>query len=480
MSQPAYDLAIVGAGAAGLTAADFALKVGARVALLEQDRIGGDCTWTGCVPSKSLLKVAGVAAAVRKGPGYGVSGAQPAIDLLRVREYLRSTQNRIYAPTSPGALVRKGLAVHPGAAHFVASHALDVAGARIEARRVLICTGADPRRPALPGLHTVPYLTYREIFENDRLPATLTVIGGGPLGCEVAQSYQRLGARVTIIAPRLLPRAEPEVSRRLSQVFAQEGLRHVRGRASAVRQESGRILVDVGEERVSGELLLVAVGRSPRVGGLALERAGVRYSERGIEVNVRLETSARHVYAAGDCIGGAQYSHLAAWQAFQAVRNALLPGSTRALARAMPEVTYTAPEVAQVGLTEQAARERFGDRVRVGALDLTCVDRAVSEDDGTGLVKLVARRDGRILGATVMGERAGEALTELCLAVESGLTLGQVASCIHPYPTYSSGIQMLASQLAVRAALTGMRGRLARGLSRRVLRGPSVCQGGQP
>lgn len=466
MSSPPYDLAIIGAGAAGLIAADFALKLGARVALIERNRIGGDCTWTGCVPSKSLVKAASVAADARRAARFGLDVTGPSADLARVREYLRTTIQHIYAPTAPEVLRAKGLSVHIGAAQFIDPYTLDVAGTAVKARRFLICGGAVPRRPPLPGLDQVPYFTYTEIFENDKLPTSMAVIGGGPVGCEVAQAYQRLGAAVTIIAPRLLARDEPEASERLSQVFAVEGIRHLRARARAVRRENGRAVVETEQGTVSGDLLLVAVGRVPAVDGLGLARAGVRYSERGIEVSAKLKTSARHIYAAGDCVGGAQFSHFAGWQAFQAVRNALLPGSSVGRTESIPEVTFTVPEVARTGWTEHAARERFGNNVRVAMLDLSRVDRAVSEADDQGFVKLIAHRDGRVLGATVMGERAGEALAEVSLAVSCRLTVGQVASTIHAYPTYSSAIQLLASELAVRENLSGRKGKLVRALSR--------------
>jgi pyruvate/2-oxoglutarate dehydrogenase complex dihydrolipoamide dehydrogenase (E3) component len=461
-----FDLAIIGAGAAGLIAAEFALQLGARVALLESERIGGDCTWTGCVPSKSLMKAAAVAASVRSASRFGISVGEPVIDLARVRQYLRDCIEHIYAPTAPEALRAKGLTVKLGAARFVDPRTLQVGDERLQARRILLCTGALPRRPAVSGIDQVPCLTYREIFENDRLPASMVVIGGGPLGCEVAQCYQRLGARVTIVAPRLLPRAEEQASELLSQVFAREGLQHVRARAQSVLAEGGQVRVQTAAGEFAAELLLAAVGRAPNLRGLELERAGVRYSERGIEVNARLQTTARHIYAAGDVIGGPQFSHLAGWQGFLAVRNAILPGGGEVVPAAMPEVTYTVPEVAHVGLTEAKARERFGESVRTASLDLSRVDRAVSENDASGFIKLVANRSGRILGATLVAERAGEALAEVALAIASRLRLRDLAAAIHPYPTYNSAIQLLASHMATEGALAGLMGTLARRASR--------------
>jgi pyruvate/2-oxoglutarate dehydrogenase complex dihydrolipoamide dehydrogenase (E3) component len=465
MTQP-VDLAIVGGGSAGLIAADFALQLGARVALLERDRIGGDCTWTGCIPSKSIIKVASAAAGVRQAGRFGIRAGDPQVDFAQVREYLRSRIEHIYAPTSPDALRAKGVLVKIGPTRFLDPHTLKVASETLRARRILICTGATPARPKLPGLDEITYLTNKEIFEIDHLPSSLLVIGGGPLGCELAQAFQRLGAQVTLIAPRMLPRADPEASALLSQVFTQDGVRHLRARAQAVRSDKGAITVCTEHGEVTGESLLVAVGRVPDVSGLELERAGVRFDSRGIHVDARLRTTASHIYAAGDVLGGPQFSHLAGWQAFQAVRNALLPGGARGTPAVLPEVTFTVPEVAQVGLTEGQARERFGEDVRTASTDLRHVDRAVTEGDGLGFIKLVVHRDRRFLGATIMAERGGEAIVEITLAMATGLKVGDLAAAIHPYPTYNSTVELLAAGLATQMALAGIRGRLARLLSR--------------
>ena len=463
------DLVIIGAGAAGLIAADFAHQLGAKVALIEKDRIGGDCTWTGCVPSKSLVKVAGVAHLVRTAARYGLTTAAPAVDMAAVRAYLRNTIEHIYAPTAPEALRAKGLAVYLGSARFIDPHTVEAGETRLRARRVLICTGAAPRRPDLPGLGQIPYHTYQDIFDNTELPETLLVIGGGPVGCEIAQCYRRLGAQVVIIAKRLLPRVEPVAAQRLAQVFANEGIVHCAARAEAVSRDGGHIRVRTTSGEVTGDRLLLAVGRAPRTEGLNLEAAGVRYGPTGIEVDPYLQSSARHIYAAGDVLGGGQFSHLAGWQGFQAVRNALLPGRTRGLPEAVPEITFTVPEVAHVGLTEEAARARFGTQVHASSLELARVDRAVSEDDTIGLVKLVTHRNGRILGASIVGERAGEALAEVSLALSRQVKVRALAASIHPYPTYNSAIQLLATQIAIEQRLAGLGGRVLRRLSRMTL-----------
>jgi pyruvate/2-oxoglutarate dehydrogenase complex dihydrolipoamide dehydrogenase (E3) component len=466
MKTPEYDLAIIGAGASGLIAADFAVQLGARTALLEKGMIGGDCTWSGCVPSKSLIKVATVAQAARTASRYGIAVSAPVTDMTQVRAYLRSTIQQIYEPTKPEALHKKGMDVLLGATRFLDPHTLEVGTQRIQAKKILINTGAEPHVPAIDGLADVPYFTYQKIFENDRLPERMLVVGGGPIGCEIAQAYRRLGSEVTLIAERLLPSEEPEVSELLNRIFAQEGIERIASRAESVHSEGSAITVQTAAGSATGDLLLVATGRAPLVHGLGLEAANVRYSERGIEVNKYLQTSAKNIYAAGDVIGGPQFSHLAGWQGFQAVRNALLPGNNTGTTEAMPHITFTSPEVAQIGLTEKVARNRFKAKdLLIKSFDISKVDRAVNEDDRLGLLKIIARSNGLILGASIVGERAGETITEIAVAMRNGLKLADLAATVHPYPTYSTGVQLLATKMAVEHAFTGTSGRILRGLS---------------
>lgn len=468
MKPPAYDLAIIGAGASGLIAADFAVQLGARTALVDKGPIGGDCTWTGCVPSKSLIKVATVAHHVRTAARFGIETPEPKTDFARVRSYLRGTIEQIYEPTKPENLARKGMDVLIGAASFVDPHTLCVGDRTIHARKFLINTGAEPKIPVITGLGSIPYFTYQQIFENGRLPEHLVVIGGGPIGCEVAQAYRRLGSRVTLIATRLLPAEDREVSAMIERVFAGEGIERVIARAESVSGEADSIVVRSASGQVAGDMLLIATGRTPLTRSLNLETAGVRYSERGIEVDKYLRTSARHIFAAGDVIGGPQFSHLAGWQGFQAARNALLPGKNKGMSDSLSRVTFTSPEVAQVGLTEEVARTRYSAaELRVMTFDIAKVDRAVNEDDRVGLLKIVALRTGRILGAVIVGERAGEAITEISVAIHNQLKLADLAATIHPYPTYSSGIQFLATKMAMEQAFGGAYGKLLRGVSAR-------------
>ncbi len=466
MSTETYDLAILGAGSVGLIGADFAVKLGARVAMIERDRIGGDCTWSGCVPSKSLMKVAKVAHDLRTASIFGIQSQPPIVDMVQVREYLRSTIRQIYQGTTPEALQQKGMDILLGAASFVDPHTLMVGDQRITAKKILIATGAEPVTPSLPGLGEVPYSTYRQIFENDRLPASMVVIGGGPVGVEIAQAYQRIGAQVTIFAERLLRKEELDASEIIQRVLKSEGLQVISERAASVARSGSRITVRSEHHQVECDLLLVAAGRKPTLDGLNLEAAGVRYSDKGIEVNNRLQTSTGTIYAAGDVLGGEQFSHLAGWQGFQAARNALLPGSNSGFSSVMPRITFSDPEVAQVGETEAEAIASHGSDVVVASWPIDRVDRAVCDNDREGLLKIIATRTGIILGATIVGQRAGEAIMEIVMAMQHKLKVSDLASIIHPYPTYNSGIQLLATEMAVEHSMTGVSGTLIRAASR--------------
>ena len=466
MTEQNYDLVIIGAGSGGLTAAGFAARLGAKVALVEKRRIGGDCTWTGCVPSKALLKAAKIAHGVRSAEHYGIDASPPVTDMRRVREYVRAAIQQVYQFESPEELQRHGIDVVIGTARFLDAQSIAVNDRTIRAKTFLITTGAHPALPPISGLDSVPFVTYEQIFDNDRLPETTIVVGAGPIGMELAQAYQRLGSKVTVIAERLLPKEEPEVRDVMQRVLEREGVRFLWGRATSARKDGDAIIVGAGAKEVWGDLLLIASGRKPSVAGLDLEKAGVAYSGRGIPVDSHLRTNVKNIYAAGDVVGGYQFTHFAGWQAFQAVRNALLPGSTSGFTNLVPWVTFTDPEVAHVGLTEAQAKEKYSDAFETHRLEMSQTDRAVCENDIDGFIKLVTKRDGTILGATIVAGRAGEAITEFILAIQHGLKAADLAGAIHAYPTYSTAAQQMSADLAVEGMLSGTSGTLIRGLSK--------------
>ena len=461
-----YDLVVIGGGSAGLLAAPLAAKLGVRVALTERDQPGGDCLFTGCVPSKTLLRVAKAAHEMRQAERLGLTAAAPAVDMARVSAHVQEVIQRVGEHESVDTLREAGIDVILGAARFVDAHTVQVGGRLVRGRRFLICTGARPAEPSIPGLRETPHLSYHDLFSLTTLPARLLVIGGGPVGVEMSQAFGRLGARVTLVqrGPRLLPSADPDCAAMLADVLRAEGI-DVRLGTAVERAErcGGEFVLTVGGGQLVGDALLVANGRAPVVDGLGLERAGVVHSARGIPVDAHLRTNQPHIFACGDVLGGEQFTHLAAIQAYQATRNALLPGAMSANLDGTPWTIFTDPEVARAGLTEAEARAHYGRDAHAYTLPLSRVDRAQTDDDLHGLVKLVYRGHGKLLGAHIVAARAGEMIQEAIGALERGGTLAQLAGTIHVYPTYSVALQQAASYALEQRYLGGRLGRLVRG-----------------
>ena len=467
-----YDLLIIGGGSAGLTAADFAVRLGLKVALVEKSRLGGDCTWTGCVPSKTLLRIARTAQEVRTASQSGICTGEPKVDFAAVMSQVREVMEKVASAESSEALISQGIDVFQGEAKFLDPHTIATSDAELKARKILIATGAGPLIPPIPGLDQVGYLTYETIWDLEALPEHLLVVGGGPIGCELAQAFRRLGSRVSLVeaTPRILLQDEPEASSLILDQLADEGVEfHLDAPVEKVektgRRSSG-VRLTTSQGSVSGDALLLAVGRRARLSGLDLERAGVDYGPNGIETDRSLRTSQHHIYAAGDCLGRFQFTYYAGWQGFMAVRNALLPGSTRAVLDRVPWATFTDPEVAHVGLTEQQARDKYGDRIEVMSWPMSQVDRALTDRASAGFVKLVHQPNGRLLGATVVSSRAGEMIHEWTLALDQGRKADDLANSLHVYPTYSMANMQVSSQLRISGLLSGASGRLIKKLAR--------------
>jgi pyruvate/2-oxoglutarate dehydrogenase complex dihydrolipoamide dehydrogenase (E3) component len=459
-----YDLAVIGAGSAGLAAATFAARMGAAVVLIEAERVGGDCTWTGCVPSKALIHAARVVRAAR------TSGWLPTgdLDFAAVMAGVRDAVRRVSELEDPETLRAAGVEVVMGRPRFRDTRTVEVDGRLLRARRFVVCTGAELALPPIPGLLEAPRLTYRTVFDLERLPRRLLVLGGGPVGLELAQAFRRLGSEVALLEQqeRLLPVADPEASAVVEECFRQEGIEVALGTAiERVESEHGEVAVTGAGRRHSGESLLVAVGRTPRTAGLALEEIGVRTGAAGIEVDASLRTSLGHVYAAGDVTGALQFTHYAVWQGYAAARNALFPGSVRGVRTAVPWAVFTDPEVAQVGLTEAQAGGG-GRRIRVHRWPVERIDRAQAESDTAGFLKLITANGDRLLGATIVGAGAADLANQLAIALEAGVGLSRLARVIHVYPTRGYGLLQLASEVRL-AAAAGSRGlRLVRRLAR--------------
>ena len=467
-SNAQYDLAIIGAGTAGLTAAWTAVQLGVRVALVEGGRTGGECTWTGCVPSKTLLAVARLAHDARQAFA-GLDIGDVKIDFAQVMAHVRRTIEQIYDEESPDALRAQGIDVYEAYAQFSGPHTLALSDGRsLRSRYFLICTGAKPSVP--DGFRGLPYLTSETLFDLETLPQHLVILGAGPTGVEMAQAFRRLGSAVTLVdqATRLLPQDDEEASALIMRVFRDEGIEFRCGlRASHALQKQGMlsILLEDGSS-VEGDVLLLAVGKQPNISGLNLAAAGVQIEDTGLILDDRLRSSQAHILAAGDVSGGPQFSHYAGWQAAQAVRNALLPLSSKGIRSVVPWATFTDPEVAQAGLTEAQARVRHGDKVQVTRLPMTRADRAMTEGKATGFMKLIHLPGGRLLGATIVGLNASEMINDWVKVLEERGCVWDAAGAMRVYPSLGTANVILATEQVKRQLASGWLGRILRGLTR--------------
>ena len=463
---------VLGGGTAGIVGATLAVKLGARVVLIERDRTGGDCLWTGCVPSKALLAAARHAADARAGSALGIHASDIRVDFAAVMQHVRAAIAQIEPVDSVASLEAAGVHTVHGQVRFTGPTTAEVAGATYSFHSALIATGSAPAVPDIPGLVDAQPLTSETVWDLAELPQRLVVLGGGSIGCELGQALARLGAQVTLVEalPRILSNEDPDAARLVHQALERDGVEVLVGhRVTRVAGEpGGRGVVRVedggGEREVAYDRLLVAVGRSPRSGDLGLETAGVAVDGRGaVRTDDRLRTSNPRIYAAGDVTGHPAFTHVAGVHGSIAASNAVL-GLRRTIdLTAVPRVTYTDPEVGAVGAPSWAQDSRPVPRV-ITRLNAD-VDRAVTERRTDGFTRLVLDSKGRtVIGGTVVGPRAGEALAELTLAVRKELTVTDLAATIHAYPTYADGtwnaaIDVLQDRLAApstRRATTGL------------------------
>ena len=454
------DLVVIGGGTAGIVAAKTAAGFGANVVLVERDRTGGDCLWTGCVPSKSLIAAASAAAAIRRGSAFGINASTVTVDFPRVMQHVRDAIDTIAPVDSPTALTEAGVTVVSGSARFDGPRTVAIGEHRIAFSQAVLATGARPAVPDLPGLQTIDYLTSDTVWDLTELPQRLLVLGGGSIGCELAQAFARLGSQVTIIeaAGTLVPQEDPAASTALTASMIADGVDVV---LDVTAQSIGEQALTLADGRhLEFDRVLVAVGRVPRTGSIGLENAGVTVDHRGyVTVDDHLRTSNPRIWAAGDLTGHPQFTHTAGMHGSIAATNAIL-GLRRTVDTAgEPRVTFTDPEIAVVGVDPQTARRIPG--LHVQTIAHCHLDRAIAEGNTGGLTQLVLDGKHRVVGASIVGPHAGETIGELVLAVKHGLRTRDLAGATHPYPTYNDG--------PWNAAIADVRSQLARPVTSRLI-----------
>lgn len=437
------DLCVIGAGSGGLSVAAAGALLGASVVLIEKHKMGGDCLNTGCVPSKALLAAGKRARLMRDSARFGVHGGEPNVDFAAVNRHVHAVIDAIAPNDSVERFTALGVQVILDEGRFLDRQTVVAGGQMIRARRFVIATGSRASVPPIPGLAETPFLTHETIFNLTACPDHLIIIGGGPIGLEMAQAHRALGARVTVLeAAQPLAKDDPECAAVVLHQLRRDGIDIRAGvKIAAVAEEEDGIAVYLASdsdepERILGSHLLVAAGRAANVEGLGLDAAGIVFERRGITVDNGLRTTNRRVYAIGDVAGGLQFTHVANWHAGLVIRNALFALPVKAVPDAIPWVTYTTPELAHVGMSEAAARAAGLD-FRVLRWPFHDNDRAQAEGETEGFVKVITSKRGRVLGASIVGAHAGELITPWTLMVRQGLNIKAMSDIVVPYPTLS-------------------------------------------
>lgn len=432
-----YDLVIIGGGSGGLVVASAAAQLKAKVALVEKDRLGGDCLWYGCVPSKSLIHASRLAYQAQNSHRFGIHNQVSEINFRQAIAHVQQVISNIEPHDSPERFESLGVEVIFGSGQFTDSRTFAINGRKLKARAFVISTGSRPAIPSIPGLETANYLTNEQVFSLSQSPASLAVIGAGPIGCELGQALHRLGTQVTIFSSRsqILPKEDPEVAAVVAQQLRQEGITiYNETRVTKVELVQGKKQLIAGDRTILVDEILVSTGRTPNLDSLNLDAAKVDFDHSGVKVNQKLQTTNPRIYACGDVIGGYQFTHVAAYEATVVLKNALFLPLSKVDYRVIPWATFTDPELARVGLTEDQARRRYGKDICILKQDFAEVDRAQAEGVIQGFAKIITRNNGEILGAHLVGPVAGELIHEVVLAMSQGLKISALSG-IHIYPT---------------------------------------------
>ena len=466
------DICVIGAGSGGLSMAAGASQMGARVVLIERGRMGGDCLNYGCVPSKALIAAGHKAEELRMADVFGIKSSVPEVDFSKVHNHVHTVIGAIAPNDSVERFEGLGVHVIQAAGRFTGPREVVAGDFTVRAKYFVVSTGSSARIPPIPGLSDVPYLTNETVFDLTECPKHLIVIGGGSIGCELAQAYRRLGAQVTVLEMfSILAKDDSEAAEvvrrqlRREDVELREGVQFV-----GMSEEAGSVIADINvngmPQRITGSHVLVAAGRSPNLDSLNLDAASIKYSAKGIEVDARLRSSNKRIFAIGDVAGALQFTHVAGYHVGIVIRNALFKLPAKVNYTAMPWVTYTDPELANVGLTEEQAKESLGGHIRILRWPFGENDRAQAERKTDGFIKVISDRKGRIYGACIVGPHAGELILPWVLAVDQGLKIGAMASAVAPYPTRSEVTKRAAGSFYTASLFGGRTKKLVRFLLR--------------
>lgn len=472
-----FDLVVIGGGVAGLVAASGAAQLGARVALVDKRSLGGDCLNFGCVPTKRLVSSARAASIVKNAHRFGITAGPVKVDFPRVMEAMRAVQKRVGERDAPERFRSMGVEVIFGAGRFTGPDIFEVNGERLYGRRFIIATGSSPVMLPIKGLKEAGALTNETALGLKELPSSIAILGAGPIGMEFAQVFSRLGSKVTVIEKqdRILPREDKELADTLQRILEAEGVQiDVCTDIKEVGLKDGKKEISAacytGDKTYSTDEVMIAIGRKPNCEGLGLEEAGVEFDARkGIKVDTALRTTQRHIYGCGDVVGPYAFTHMAEYHAGIALGNALFPFFKRKTDyRVVPWATFTDPELARAGVSEAEAAERYGAKnIRVYRHYFRDNDRAVIEGEDKGLIKLVCDRKGRLLGAHILGPRAGELIHEYTLAMQTSTPVAKISRTIHVYPTVSQAVKRAADEYYREKLFTGWFPKLAGWLIRR-------------
>lgn len=468
-----FDIVVIGGGTAGLVTASGCARLGRKVALIEREALGGDCLWTGCVPTKALVASAKLVHQMAHADRFGLEPHKTTVSPARIMESMRETQRITAHHDDPEKFRALGIDVITGAARLTSHNTVEVNGRNLHAKDIVIATGSRTAVPPVPGLAESGYLDHASLLRRDEFPRSTIILGGGYIGIEFAQILRRFGCEVTVVemSDRITPQEDDDAVAAVRAILTDEGVRIRTGWKATSVTSSGDMKVmtiqreDGASEQLRAEAIFVASGRRGNIEDLGLEAAGVAVDRTYVTVNEYLETSTPHIWACGDIHGALQFTHVAAYEAVKLVRNMLFPGKSAVNYDNAPWALYTDPELAHLGLTEREARERFGDDVRIYRVDMSDVDRAVVDRTTAGFIKFVCRNDGEILGAHALCSNASTVIEEVVLARKKKLKIGELAQLISPYPSLADAVGRAASQYYQELSAS-WKGTLARRIAR--------------